>query len=81
MWQNYNNGFDKTIPLDMTKLYNWMWQNYSNGFDETIQRDMTNYTNGCDKTTNECDKTLQINLTALNKWQLKKTIQMNMTKL
>ena len=35
MWQKYTNGFDKTVQMDLTKLYKRIRNIYTNGCEKT----------------------------------------------
>ena len=50
-----SNECDKTIQINLTRLYKRMWQVNTNGWDKTIQIDIKKYTNGCEKTKNGRD--------------------------
>jgi len=39
--KNYTKGFEKTIKMELTKLYKWISQDYITGCDRTIQMNET----------------------------------------
>ena len=82
IWQDYINGCEKTILIDLKKLLRWMWQVYPNRFENTIQTNGKNSTNWWEKTVQliliRLYKTMQMDLsilykmhvTRLSKWKL-----------